>query len=404
MKNLFKIKQDFPIFKNHPKLVYLDNAATAQKPKSVIDAIAKHYEHNNANIHRGIYKLSEQATEAYEAARVKVAKFIGAESPEQIIFTKNTTEAINLVAYSFARKNLKSGDEILLTLMEHHSNIVPWQMIAKEKKLKIRFVNITHDGELDINDFKSKLNEKTKLFAVTHASNVLGTINPVQKITEICHSQGIPVLVDGAQATPHFPVNVSALKCDFYAFSGHKMLAPTGIGVLYISKKYLNILPPFLGGGDMIKSITKKEMEFQEAPARFEAGTPAIEAAIGLEAAIDYLNNISMPAIQKHEQKLVAYALQKLEKINDIAVYGSKNPAKRAGVISFNLAGVHPHDLASLLDEQNIAIRAGHHCAMPLHQFLKIPASARMSFYIYNTKKDIDILCEALIKISKNIQ
>jgi len=404
MKNLLKIKQDFPIFKNYPKLVYLDNAATTQKPKAVIDAITKHYEKNNANIHRGIYKLSEQATEAYEAARIKVAKFIGAESPEQIIFTKNATEAINLVVYSFARKNLKAGDEILLTLMEHHSNIVPWQMAAKEKKLKIKFVAITPNGEIDINDLKSKLNKKTKLFAVTHASNVLGTINPVQKITEICHSRGIPVLVDGAQATPHFPVNISALKCDFYAFSGHKMLAPTGIGVLYISKKYLNVLPPFLGGGDMIKSVGTHKIEYQDPPMRFEAGTPPIEAAIGLEAAIDYLNNISMPAIQKHEQELTAYALQKLEKINDIIVYGPKNPAKRAGVISFNLAGVHSHDLASLLDEQNIAIRAGHHCAMPLHQFLKIPASARMSFYIYNTKKDIDILCETLIKISKNIQ
>ena len=404
MKNLLKIKQDFPIFKNYPKLVYLDNAATTQKPKAVIDAITKHYEKNNANIHRGIYKLSEQATEAYEAARIKVAKFIGAESPEQIIFTKNATEAINLVVYSFARKNLKAGDEILLTLMEHHSNIVPWQMAAKEKKLKIKFVAITPNGEIDINDLKSKLNKKTKLFAVTHASNVLGTINPVQKITEICHSRGIPVLVDGAQATPHFPVNISALKCDFYAFSGHKMLAPTGIGALYISKKYLNILPPFLGGGDMIKSVGTHKIEYQDPPMRFEAGTPPIEAAIGLEAAIDYLNNISMPAIQKHEQELTAYALQKLEKINDIIVYGPKNPAKRAGVISFNLAGVHSHDLASLLDEQNIAIRAGHHCAMPLHQFLKIPASARMSFYIYNTKKDIDILCETLIKISKNIQ
>lgn len=403
MLNQSKIKKDFPIFKNHPKLVYLDNAATTQKPKAVIDAIAKHYEKNNANIHRGIYKLSEQATEAYEGARVKVAKFIGAENPEQIIFTKNATEAINLVAYSYA-KSLKAGDEILLTLMEHHSNIVPWQMIAKEKKLKIKFVDITPDGELDINDLKKKLNNKTRLFAITHASNVLGTINPIQKLMKICHSRGIPVLIDGAQAAPHLPVNVSGLKCDFYAFSGHKMLAPTGIGVLYIGKKYLNILPPFLGGGDMIKSVSMHKIEYQNPPMRFEAGTPAIEAAIGLGTAIDYLNKISIPMIQKHEQGLTAYALQKLKKIIGIAVYGQKNPAKRAGVISFNLAGVHPHDLASLLDEQNIAIRAGHHCAMPLHQFLKIPASARISFYIYNTKRDIDILCAALEKISEKIQ
>lgn len=401
--NSTKIKKDFPIFKNHPKLVYLDNAATTQKPKVVIDAVTKHYEKNNANIHRGIYKLSEQAMEVYEAARIKIAKFIGAESPEQIIFTKNATEAINLVAYSYA-KNLKASDEILLTLMEHHSNIVPWQMIAKEKKLKIKFVDATPDGELDINDLKKKLNNKTKFFAVTHASNVLGTINPVKKLVEICHSRGVPVLIDGAQAIPHFPVNVSKLRCDFYAFSGHKMLAPTGIGVLYIGKKYLNILPPFLGGGDMIKSVSMHKIEYQDPPMRFEAGTPAIEAAIGLGTAIDYLNKISMPTIQKHEQELTAYALQKLKKINGIIVYGPRNPAKRAGVISFNLAGAHSHDLASLLDEQNIAIRAGHHCAMPLHQFLKIPASARISFYIYNTKKDIDILCATLKKISEKIQ
>ncbi len=401
--NANKIKKDFPIFKNHPKLVYLDNAATTQKPKTVIDAVAKHYEQNNANIHRGIYKLSEQATEAYESSRIKIAKFIGAESSEQIIFTKNVTEAINLVAYSYA-KNLKAGDEILLTLMEHHSNIVPWQMISKEKKLKIKFVGIAPNGEIDINDLKSKLNKKTKIFAVTHASNVLGTINPIWKLTKLCHSRDIPVLVDGAQAIPHFPVNVSKLKCDFYAFSGHKMLAPTGIGALYISKKYLNILPPFLGGGEMIKSVSMNKVEFQDPPMRFEAGTPAIEAAIGLGTAIDYLNKISMPAVREHERELTAYVMQKLGEINGVIVYGPKNYAKRAGVVSFNLTGVHPHDLASMLDEQGIAIRAGHHCAMPLHQFLKIQASARISFYIYNTKKDIDILCEALTRISMAIQ
>lgn len=402
MKNLSKIKQDFPIFKNHPKLVYLDNAATTQKPKAVIDAVAKHYERNNANIHRGIYKLSERATEAYEAARAKVAKFIGAENPEQIIFTKNATEAINLIAHSYA-KNLKAGDEILLTLMEHHSNIVPWQIVAKEKKLKIKFVGITPDGEIDINGLESKLNKKTKLFAVTHASNVLGTINPVKKLTEICHSRGIPVLVDGAQAVPHFSVNVSKIGCDFYAFSGHKMLAPTGIGVLYIEKKHLNILPPFLGGGDMIKSVTEKGAEFLEAPARFEAGTPPIEAAIGLGAAIDYLQTIGMSAVQKHWRELTDCAVKELQKIDGVAIYGPKDTRKRTGVISFNVAGIHPHDLASLLDEQNIAIRAGHHCAMPLHQFLEIPASARISFYIYNTKNDIDMICETLKKIKKQI-
>lgn len=401
--NLSKTKKDFPIFKNRPKLVYLDNAATTQKPKKVIEAITNHYQKNNANIHRGIYKLSEKAASAYEAARVKIAKFIGAKNPEQIIFTKNATEAINLAAYSFARKSLKAGDEILLTIMEHHSNIVPWQIIAKEKKLKIKFIGITPDGELDEKDLKNKVSKKTGLFAITHASNVFGTINPVEKLSDFFHSKNIPIFIDGAQAAPHFPVNVSNIGCDFYAFSGHKMLAPTGVGVLYIGEKYIDSFPPFLAGGEMIKSVTEKSAEFQRAPMRFEAGTPPIEAVVAFGAAIDYLGKIGMDTVQKHERELTEYAMKKLEKINGITIYGPKNWSKKTGVISFNMAGIHPHDLASLLDERDIAVRAGHHCAMPLHQFLKIPASVRISFYIYNAKKDIDALCEALNLITKTL-
>lgn len=399
-----KIKKDFPIFQTNPKLVYLDNASTTQKPAAVITAIAEHYAYRNANIHRGIYKLSESATARYEEARAKIASFIGAPNARNIIFTRNTTESVNLIARSFTASRLKPDDEILLTAMEHHANIVPWFMIAKEKKAKLKFAAITQDGRLDEKDLAAKISGKTKLLAITHASNVLGTINSVKKITRLAHAKNIPVLVDGAQAVPHFPVNVGNIGCDFYAFSGHKILAPTGIGVLYINDKYLNEMPPFLGGGEMIKSVSEKEIIFQDAPTKFEAGTPAIEATIALGVAIDYLGKIGMENIARHEQSLTKFAMQELKKIPGIVIYGPKESNKRTGLISFNLPRAHPHDLTSLLDEENIALRAGHHCAMPLHQALGVSATLRMSFYIYNTKEDIKKTCVALKKISENIK
>ena len=402
--NSQKIKKDFPIFQTNPKLVYLDNAATTQKPTTVISAIAEHYAYRNANIHRGIYKLSEEATRRYEEARAKVARFISAPNARNIAFTRNATEAINLAAHGFLKPRLKTGDEILLTTMEHHANIVPWHMIAKDKKAKLKFANITKDGQLDEADLKRKITGKTKLLAFAHASNVLGTINDVKKITELAHAKNIPVLIDGAQAVPHFPVDVSKIGCDFYAFSGHKLLAPTGIGALYISEKRLAETGPFLGGGDMVKSVSEKEVMFQDAPARFEAGTPAIEATIALGTAIDYLEKIGMKNIEKHERELSEFALSELRKIPGITIYGPGDTKKRTGLVSFNLARAHPHDLASLLDEENIAVRAGHHCAQPLHQALGVSATLRMSFYIYNTRDDIKKACAALKRINDKIK
>jgi len=402
--NSQKIKKDFPIFQTNPKLVYLDNAATTQKPTTVISAIAEHYAYRNANIHRGIYKLSEEATACYEEARTKVARFISAPNARNIAFTRNATEAINLVAHGFLKPRLKASDEILLTTMEHHANIVPWHMIAKDKKAKLKFANITKDGQLDEADLKRKITGKTKLLAFAHASNVLGTINDVKKITELAHAKNIPVLIDGAQAVPHFPVDVSKIGCAFYAFSGHKLLAPTGIGALYISEKRLAETGPFLGGGDMVKSVSEKEVMFQDAPARFEAGTPAIEATIALGTAIDYLEKIGMKNIEKHERELSEFALSELRKIPGITIYGPGDTKKRTGLVSFNLARAHPHDLASLLDEENIAVRAGHHCAQPLHQALGVSATLRMSFYIYNTRDDIKKACAALKRINDKIK
>lgn len=403
MLDPIRIKKDFPFFKANPRLAYLDNAATTQKPQAVIDALTEHYAHTNANIHRGIYAASEESTRRYEEARTNVAKFIGAPSARNIIFTRNATEAINLVAYSWARTTLKAGDEILLTQMEHHSNIVPWYLMAKEMKLKLQFVQLTKNGRIDPKDLIKKATKKVKLAAFTHASNVLGTINPARDLTSFFHARGIPVLIDGAQAVPHMKVNLEELDCDFYAFSGHKMLAPTGIGVLYMKDEYLDSLPPFLGGGEMIRSVSTKEVIFQNGPARFEAGTPAIEAAIALGAAISYLEKIGMRNIEQHEKQLAEYALIKLRAIPGITLYGPLDMKLRNSVISFNLKGIHPHDLASLLDNKNIAVRAGSHCAMPLHDWLEVPATCRISPYIYNTKKDVDALCKALNTIAKKI-
>lgn len=402
--NAARIKKDFPIFSRHKRLVYLDSAATSQKPRCVIDAIATHYANNNANIHRGIYALSERATAAYDLARARVAQFIGARDASRIVFVRNATEAINLVAYSYLRRIARPGDEILLTAMEHHANIVPWQLIAKEKDLVIRYAGITKTGELDMADLKQKISPHTRIVAVAHASNVLGTINDIRAIVALAHANGIPVLVDGAQAAPHMPVNVSALGCDFYAFSGHKMYAPTGIGALYIGEEYKDALDPFMGGGDMIRSVSFDGATFQDAPERFEAGTPAIEAAAAMGVAADYLRTIGMKNVRAHEKTLAAYALKELSKIPGITVYGPQSAAKRTGVISFTLETIHPHDLASLLDAKHIAIRAGNHCAMPLHSLLGVPATARMSFGIYTTKDDIAAACDAIRSIIKKLR
>ena len=402
--NPTRIKKDFPIFTKHPRLVYLDSAATAQKPKCVIDAIVEHYERNNANIHRGIYGLSERATERYDAARKTVAEFIGARDASQIIFVRNATEGINLIAYSYLRHVAKPGDEVLLTVMEHHANIIPWQIAAQKKKLKLRYANITKYGKLDMADLEKKMTPRTRLIAIAHASNVLGTINDIRAIVKTAHARGIPVLVDGAQAVPHMPVNVRALGCDFYAFSGHKMYAPTGIGALYVSEKYRDTMPPFLGGGDMIRSVSLEGATYQDAPERFEAGTPAIEAAVALGAAINYMTAIGMNNIRKHEKELAALALKELSQIPGITVWGPKNAAQRTGVVAFSLDAIHPHDLASLLDERHIAIRAGNHCAMPLHTLLGVPATARMSFGVYTTPADVRAACTAIREIVKKLQ
>lgn len=398
------LREQFPIFRRTvrgKRLIYLDSAATSQKPQCVIDAEREFYERYNANVHRGAYLIAEEATTAYEAAREKVAKFINAPSKDCIVFTRGTTEAINLVAYSWGWANLREGDEILLTEMEHHSNIVPWQLIAERTGAKIKVVPITDDGLLDMEAFDRLLTERVKIVAVTHVSNVLGTINPVQEICRKAHEVGAVVLVDGAQAAPHLPVDVQAIDCDFYALSGHKMCGPTGSGALYGRKELLEAMPPFLGGGEMIRTVTFERTTFNDVPYKFEAGTPAIAQAIGLGAAVDYLTKIGMERIRAHEVELVAYALEKLREVDSIAIYGAAPPEQRGGVIAFNIGDIHPHDLATFLDAHGICIRAGHHCAQPLMRRLGVAATARASFYLYNTPDEIDALVEALHQAAK---
>lgn len=402
MIDVRKIKEDFPILKRlvHDKpLIYLDSAATSQKPRAVIDSLTKYYQEYNANIHRGIHYLSEKATEEYEYARKKVAKFINAK-PEEIVFVRGTTEAINLVSYSWGSRNIKQGDGVLLTEMEHHSSLVPWQQLAIEKKAKLDYIGITDDGLLKEEDFE-KLNRKPKILSLVHVSNVLGTINPVKEITKRAHKNGTLILLDGAQSVPHMPVDVRDLDCDFLAFSGHKMLGPTGIGVLYAKKKILEDMKPFNYGGGMIKEVYLDRTTWYDIPGRFEAGTPDIAGAIGLGAAVDYLEKIGMKNIREHEKDLTKYALEKLQNIKNLTIYGPTDVEKRGGVISFNLGDIHAHDLSSILDSEGIAIRSGHHCAMPLHNRLGIPASARASFYLYNSKEDVDALIQALGKATK---
>jgi cysteine desulfurase/selenocysteine lyase len=399
-----EIREQFPVLSREvrpgTKLVYLDSAATSQRPKSVIQAAVAFYEHYNSNIHRGIHRLAEEATQAHEDARQRIADFIGAKSARELVFTRNATESINLVANAWGRANLKPGDIVLLTEMEHHSNIVPWQIMAKEIGFRLEFVPVTDEGRLDLEAYKSLLDEGPRLVGFVHVSNMLGTINPAAQMTTMAHEAGALVLIDGAQSVPHMPVNVSELGADFYAFSGHKMCGPTGIGVLYGRETLLKEMPPFLGGGDMIKRVSLDGFTTNEIPWKFEAGTPAIAQAIGLGAAVDFLNEVGIDAVHAHEQQVTGYALDRLSEVPGVTIYGPEL-AERAGVVSFTMTGFHPHDVAQILDNDGIAVRAGHHCTMPIHERFDIPASVRASFYLYNTAEEVDLLVEGLHKVIK---
>jgi cysteine desulfurase/selenocysteine lyase len=402
--NVARIREDFPVLKrqvNDKPLVYFDNAATSQKPNAVIDAIDRYYREYNANIHRGIHKLAEEATLAHEMARENVGKFINANRTNEIIFTRNATEALNLVAYSWGRANVGRGDRIVLTIMEHHSNIVPWQRLAEEKGAKVEFVKIDENGQLREDEIHELIDERTKIVCVAHASNVLGTINPVKEIGRAAHRLGALFLVDAAQSVPHMPVDVREIDCDFAAFSGHKMLGPTGIGVLYGKAEHLEGMPPFLSGGEMIREVHTTAASWKDLPYKFEAGTPNVAGAIGLGAAVDYLRGLGMRNVHDHEQEITRYALDRMGRIEGLVLYGPMDVQSRVGVISFNLGDIHPHDLASILDEEGIAIRSGHQCAQPLMEFLRVPATSRASFYIYNTKEEVDVLIDALEKARK---
>lgn len=404
MYDLEKVRADFPILQRevHPgvPLVYLDSAASSQKPRQVVEAMNDYYRQSHSNVHRGIHQLSEEATYGYEGARVKTARFINAADSDQVIFVRNATEGINLIAHSWGRQNISAGDEILLTEMEHHSNIVPWQMLAEEKGAKIRYLPFTDDGLLDLDALPDLLTERTKVFAFTAMSNVFGTITPVKTLVQAAHSVGAIAVVDGAQSVPHLPTDVQDLDCDFLVFSAHKMCGPTGIGVLYGRRSLLESMPPFLGGGDMIRRVTLDGSSWNDLPWKFEAGTPSIAEAIGLGAAVDYLSDLSMDAVHKHEQFIVNYALEALSEISGVRLLGPA-ASQRGGVAAFTLANIHPHDIAQLLDEDGVAIRAGHHCAMPLHQRLQIPASARASFYVHTTTDEVDVLVKALSRAKR---
>src|SRR3990170_390625 len=397
-----RIRKDFPILGRtvHGRpLVYLDNAATTQKPRAVIDALVHYYENYNANIHRGLHALAEEATSRYEEAREKTAQFIGAPDPRAIVFTRNTTEAINLVASAWGRKSLRPGDEILLTVMEHHSNLVPWQLLAKATGARLRHVDIDEEGRLVWQDFERLMGPKTRLVACTHMSNVLGTINPVADIARLAHERGALLLVDGAQSVPHLPVDVSAsggLGCDFLAFSSHKMLGPTGVGVLYARPQLLEEMDPFLGGGEMIARVLLEESTWNEVPWKYEAGTPNIADVIAFGAALEYLRGLGMDEVRAHEVEMTAYALDALSSIPEVAIYGPPDAESRGGVVSFNLGDLHPHDLGTVLDHHGVAVRAGHLCAQPLMRRLGVVATARASFYVYNRREEIDVLVEGI--------
>lgn len=402
MSLILPAREDFPILNqtiSGKPLIYLDNAATTQKPQCVIDAIAHYYQHDNANVHRGIHTLSERATRAYEATRVKVQHFINAAHSHEIIFVRGTTEAINLVAQSYGRPQFKPGDEIILSQMEHHSNIVPWQILCEQTGAVLRVIPINQQGELVVDAFDSLLNEKTRLVAITHISNALGTINPIASLIEKAHRYNIPVLIDGAQAAAHSSIDVQALDCDFYAFSGHKMYAPTGIGILYGKEKWLEKMPPYQGGGEMISQVSFEQTTYNILPYKFEAGTPHIEGVIGLGVAIDYLQAIGLPAICAHEQQLLDYATQKLSEIPEVRLIGQAK--QKAAIVSFVLENIHAHDVGTILDHSGIAIRSGHHCAMPVMTYFNLPATARASFALYNTREEIDALIEGLTKVKE---
>ena len=394
------IRKDFPVLSrvvNGKPLVYLDNAATSQKPRQVIHALTDFYERYNSNIHRAVHTLGQEATAAYEAAREKVARFIGSPSTEEIVFVRNATEAINLVSNTWAVENIRAGDEILLTEMEHHSNLVPWQKVALDKGATLRFIPLKEDWTLDLSHLDTLLTPRTKLVAFTHMSNVLGTITPAKQITEAAHRVGARVLIDGAQSVPHFPVDVAGLGCDFYAFSSHKMLGPTGIGVLYARQELLEAMPPFLRGGEMVMEVWPDRATWNDLPMRFEAGTPNIADAVALGAAVDYLQALGMENVRQHEIDLTCYALKAFKELEErLTMYGPTDLAVRGGVISFYSSVVHPHDIGTALDQLGIAIRTGHHCAQPLMRKLQVPATARASFYIYNTQSEVDALVSGL--------
>jgi cysteine desulfurase/selenocysteine lyase len=395
-----RYRKDFPILgqevHGHP-LVYLDNAATTPKPLTVIEATDRYYREMNANIHRGVHLLSQKATEAYEAARERTRAFLNAESANEIIFTRGATEGINLVAQTWGRKNIQAGDEIILSALEHHSNIVPWQMLAEEKGARLRVVPIDDDGEFLLEEYKKLLSNKTKLVAVTQVSNALGTVTPIAEIIRLAHEKGAVVLVDGAQAVAHVPVDMRALDCDFYVFSAHKLYGPTGVGVLYGKLKTLNAMPPYQGGGDMIATVTFEKTTYKKAPYKFEAGTPNIAGGVALTAALDYVQNVGLSAIAAHEHDLLVYGTEKLSKIPGLRLIGTAK--QKAGVISFTLGDIHPHDIGTILDRQGVAIRAGHHCAQPVMDRFQIPATARASFALYNTMEEIDKLDQAIRKV-----
>ena len=399
MIDVEKIRKDFPILDqivNDEPLVYLDNAATTQKPKAVLEAVNRYYQEDNANVHRGVHTLAERATASYEAARETVRRFINASSTKEVLFTRGTTTGLNWIG-RFAEEILEEGDEVLISIMEHHSNILPWQEACRKTGAKLVYAYLK-DGGLDLEDFREKLTDRTKFVSITHASNVLGVINPIQELAQLAHEKGAIMVVDGAQSVPHVKIDVQKLDADFFVFSGHKMAGPTGIGVLYGKEHYLNQMSPVEFGGEMIDFVYEQSATWKELPWKFEAGTPNMAGAIGLAAAIDYLEAIGMDAIEHHEQDLIAYVFPKLQAIEGLKIYGSQDLAKRSGVISFNLGDLHPHDLATALDYEGVAVRAGHHCAQPLIQYLEVPATARASFYLYNTKEDCDKLVEALIK------
>jgi len=397
--NAGELRKLFPILHqevNGRPLVYLDSAATSQKPQSVIDAIKKYYQYANSNVHRGVHTLGTRATDAYEGARERVARFLGAAHPEEIVFTKGTTAALNLVATSYARANLREGDEIVISVMEHHANLIPWQQAARATGAVLKYVPLSEDGTISVEALRQTVTDRTKIVSLAYVSNVLGTVNPVKEAADIAHAHGAIMVVDGAQSTPHLKVNVQELGCDFYAFSSHKMCGPTGIGALYGKKELLNRMEPVEYGGEMIEVVDLYEATWKEAPWRFEGGTPHIAGAAGLAAAINFLEEIGMDAIAEHDRRLTAYALERLSEVEGVTIYGPREG--RMGAVTFNLDEVHPHDVATVLDAEGVAIRAGHHCCQPLMRWLKVTATARASFYLYNTEEDIDQLVKALIK------